>query len=145
MMMMSKLWSAIASISSCHLASHAAFRSKRPRSTSSLLAGAPYPCRTRQRSCCRTPFQESLSMLAVFREQRFALLALLLALACLPPIAARAQTEDLPAIMGRITELTREGRFKDAIPLGQRLVNGAEKMAGPEHQMTAFALFTLAE
>jgi tetratricopeptide (TPR) repeat protein len=47
--------------------------------------------------------------------------------------------------MQRITELSREGRFKDAIPLGQRLLSGVEKMAGPEHPMTAYSLFTLAE
>ena len=84
-------------------------------------------------------------MLAVLQEWRLLFFAALVAVACLSPAAATAQTEDLPAIMGRITELTREGRFKDAIPLGQRLVAGVEKAVGNEHPMAAYALFTLAE
>ncbi len=84
-------------------------------------------------------------MLVVLQEWRLLFIAALVAVACLPSAAARAQAEDLPAIMGRITELTREGRFKDAIPLGQRLVAGIEKAVGNEHPMAAYALFTLAE
>jgi CHAT domain-containing protein/tetratricopeptide (TPR) repeat protein len=77
-----------------------------------------------------------------FRAWRFFAFALLIAYL---PAAASAQTEDLPGLVRRITELSREGHFKDAIPLGKRLVAGIEKGAGPEHPMTAFALFTLAE
>ena len=47
--------------------------------------------------------------------------------------------------MQRITDLSRAGRYADAIPLGQQLVAGAEKMAGKESPMVAMTLFTLVE
>ena len=85
-------------------------------------------------------------MSAVYRMWRLVRLVALLVLACLSPLAARAQAPgDLVGLMERITELSRAGRFADAIPLGQRLVAEAEKMAGKEHPMAVMTLFTLAE
>ncbi len=84
-------------------------------------------------------------MSVVLRFRRLLLCAALLAFAGLLPVPSQAQGEDLPGLMQQIGEFTRQGRFKDAIPLGQRLAAGAEQMAGKEHPMAALALFTLAE
>jgi hypothetical protein len=75
--------------------------------------------------------------------QRWRLIAVLLVL--LWPVTATAQSEDLAALMRRITELSRASRYADAIPHARRLVAEAEKMAGKDHQLTAMTLFTLAD
>ena len=84
-------------------------------------------------------------MLAVKWAWRSVRFLALLVFVCIPPLTARAQTEDLLSLMQRITDLSRAGRYADAIPLGQQLVAGAEKMAGKESPMVAMTLFTLAE
>ncbi|TMJ65163.1 MAG: tetratricopeptide repeat protein, partial [Alphaproteobacteria bacterium] len=75
--------------------------------------------------------------------QRWGLIAVLMVL--LWPVTATAQSEDLAALMRRITELSRASRYAEAIPHAQRLVAEAEKMAGKDHQLTAMTLFTLAD
>jgi hypothetical protein len=57
---------------------------------------------------------------------RWTLIAVVLALW---PVTATAQPEDLVALMRHITELSRTGRYAEAIPHAQRLVTEAEKMA----------------
>ena len=84
-------------------------------------------------------------MLAVNWAWRSVRFLALLVFVCIPPLTARAQTEDLLSLMQRITDLSRAGRYADAIPLGQQLVAEAEKMAGKESPMVAMTLFTLAE
>ena len=84
-------------------------------------------------------------MPAMYRACLSLFFAALLAFAVGSSAPLTAQTEDLVALMQRITELSRDGRFADAIPLGQRLVAQAEKTAGKEHALTAMTLFTLAE
>jgi CHAT domain-containing protein/tetratricopeptide (TPR) repeat protein len=84
-------------------------------------------------------------MLAVYRVWRSVRFVALLVLVYVPPLAVAAQTQDLLSLMQRITELSRAGRYADAISLGQQLVAEAEKMAGKEHPMVAMTLFTLAE
>ena len=84
-------------------------------------------------------------MLLVYRVCRSVRFFALLGIVCLLPLAARAQTADLVGLMQRITELSRDGRYADAIPLGRQLVAAAEKMVGKEHPMAAMTLFTLAE
>jgi CHAT domain-containing protein/tetratricopeptide (TPR) repeat protein len=75
--------------------------------------------------------------------QRWCLIAVLALL--LWPMTATAQSEDLVALMRRITELSRAGRYAEAIPHAQRLVAEAERTAGKDHQLTAMTLFTLAD
>jgi CHAT domain-containing protein/Tfp pilus assembly protein PilF len=75
--------------------------------------------------------------------RRWGLVAIIVFL--LWPMAVRAQTEDLPSLMQRITEFIREGRYSDAMPHARRLVAEAEKAAGKDHQITAMTLMTLAD
>jgi CHAT domain-containing protein/tetratricopeptide (TPR) repeat protein len=59
--------------------------------------------------------------------------------------AVRAETNELPALMRQITELARQGKFAEALPLAQQLVATAQKEVGRKHQIYATSLFTLAE
>jgi CHAT domain-containing protein/Tfp pilus assembly protein PilF len=56
----------------------------------------------------------------------------------LPPGGpARAQDGDPVAMMGRITDLARLGKFDEAIQIGKRLIPIIEKMAGKRHPLYA--------
>ena len=70
--------------------------------------------------------------------QRWGLIAVLMVL--LWPVTAAAQTEDLAALMRRITELSRASRYAEAIPHAQRLVAEAEKMSGKDHRASSTKL-----
>jgi CHAT domain-containing protein/Tfp pilus assembly protein PilF len=65
--------------------------------------------------------------------------------ACLAVPTARAQAADPLQLLRRITELSRVGRYTDAIPLGQQLVTEMERMLGKDHPLAATALLTLAD
>src|SRR5713101_30868 len=67
--------------------------------------------------------------------QRWGLVAVFVLL--LWPMTATARSEDLVALMRRITELSRAGRYAEAIPHAQTLVAEAEKTAGKDHQLTS--------
>jgi len=58
---------------------------------------------------------------------------------------ARAQSPDPLQLLRRITELSKAGRYAEAIPLGQELVTEMERMVGNEHPMAAMAIVTLAD
>jgi hypothetical protein len=82
-----------------------------------------------------------------WRERHFIVrffLALLLQ-ACLAVPLAKAQTADPLQLLRRITELSKVGRYSDAIPLGQQLVREMERMLGNDHPLAGTALVTLAD
>ncbi|MBO0740978.1 MAG: CHAT domain-containing protein [Hyphomicrobiaceae bacterium] len=58
---------------------------------------------------------------------------------------ARAQTADPVQLLQQITELSKAGRYADAIPLGRQLVTTLENMAGKDHPMTAMGLLSLGD
>ena len=64
---------------------------------------------------------------------------------CLAVTTLRAQPADPLQLLQRITELSRAGRYADAIPLGQQLVAETEQMAGKDHPLAAMAVLTLAD
>jgi CHAT domain-containing protein/tetratricopeptide (TPR) repeat protein len=64
---------------------------------------------------------------------------------CLAVTPARAQPADPLQLLQRITELSRAGRYADAIPLGRQLVAETERMAGKDHPLAAMAVLTLAD
>jgi CHAT domain-containing protein len=59
--------------------------------------------------------------------------------------AARAQAADPLQLLRRITELSKAGRYVDAIPLGRQLVAEMERVLGNDHPMAGMALLTLAD
>ena len=65
--------------------------------------------------------------------------------ACLAGPLAKAQTADPLQLLRRITELSKVGRYSDAIPLGQQLVKEMERMLGNDHPLAGTALLTLAD
>jgi CHAT domain-containing protein/tetratricopeptide (TPR) repeat protein len=64
---------------------------------------------------------------------------------CLAVALVRAQSPDPLELLRRIGELSKAGRYSDAIPLGRQLVAEMERMAGSEHPMAAIALLSLAD
>jgi CHAT domain-containing protein/tetratricopeptide (TPR) repeat protein len=79
---------------------------------------------------------------------RHVIMRLFLALtlqACLAVPTARAQTADPLELLRRITELSKVGRYTDAIPLGRQLVTEMERMLGNDHPLAGTALLTLAD
>ena len=81
------------------------------------------------------------------RDRRFIVL-LFLALMLQAGLAlpsARAQAADPLELLRRITELSKAGRYIDAIPLGRQLVAEIERMLGNDHPMAGTALLTLAD
>ncbi len=63
----------------------------------------------------------------------------------LAAVTARAQPADPLQLLRRITELSRAGRYAEALPLGRELVTETERMVGSEHPMAAMAIVTLAD
>jgi hypothetical protein len=61
----------------------------------------------------------------------------LVLIALLPLGAARAQDGDPVAMMGRITELAKAGKFDESIQIARRLLPIIEKMAGKRHPLYA--------
>jgi CHAT domain-containing protein/Tfp pilus assembly protein PilF len=57
---------------------------------------------------------------------------------------AFAQSETTAALNARITELSRAGKYSEAIPLAQRLVASLEKAFGPDNRDVAASLNNLA-
>lgn len=57
----------------------------------------------------------------------------------------RADLNELPVLMRQITELARQGKFTDAIPLAKSMVASAEKHVGRDHQIYATSIATLAD
>src|SRR5262245_39803419 len=83
-----------------------------------------------------------------YRDRRFIVPLLFLALmlqACLAVPIARAQAADPLALLRRINELSKLGRYTDAIPLGRQLVTEMETMLGNDHPLVGTALLTLAD
>src|SRR5262245_11139988 len=58
---------------------------------------------------------------------------------------ARAQTADPLQLLQQIGELSKAGRYADAIPLGRQLVAALENMAGKDHPMAAMGLVSLGD
>jgi CHAT domain-containing protein/Tfp pilus assembly protein PilF len=65
--------------------------------------------------------------------------------ACVAATGAMAQATDILDLMRRMTELTKAGRYADAIPLGKQMVVETERMAGSDHPMAAMAIVSLAD
>jgi CHAT domain-containing protein/tetratricopeptide (TPR) repeat protein len=59
--------------------------------------------------------------------------------------STRAQAADPLELLRRITELSKTGRYLDAIPLGRQLVAEMERVLGNDHPMAGTALLTLAD
>jgi tetratricopeptide (TPR) repeat protein len=57
---------------------------------------------------------------------------------------ARSETIDSKLLDEQIAKLYRDGRYSEAIPLAQQLLESREKAAGPDHPEVASALTTLA-
>jgi CHAT domain-containing protein/Tfp pilus assembly protein PilF len=65
-----------------------------------------------------------------------AIVTLCLVLMCvLPPAPAAAQENDPVAMMGKLTELAKLGKFDEAIEVAERLLGVIEKMAGKRHPL----------
>ena len=60
-------------------------------------------------------------------------------------VTASAQPADPLQLLRRITELSKVGRYAEAIPLGRELVSETERMVGRAHPMAAMASVTLAD
>ena len=58
--------------------------------------------------------------------------------------SASAQKTDAAARSAEIAELSRAGKYSEAIPLAQRLLADMEKAHGPDHRDVAAALNNLA-
>src|SRR5215831_15104439 len=58
---------------------------------------------------------------------------------------ARAQTADPLQLLQQIGELSKAGRYADAIPLGRQLVAALENIAGKDHPMAAMGLISLGD
>jgi hypothetical protein len=75
-------------------------------------------------------------------------LALLVALALLSnaglPAPSSAQKGEVAATSARIAELSRAGKYSEAIPLAQRLLESLERTRGPLDRDVAGALNNLA-
>jgi CHAT domain-containing protein/tetratricopeptide (TPR) repeat protein len=71
-------------------------------------------------------------------------IALMLPLYLALPVA-RAQTADPLQLLQQIGELSKAGRYADAIPLGRQLLAALENMAGKDHPMAAMGLLSLGD
>src|SRR5262245_31805072 len=71
-------------------------------------------------------------------------LALVLHVYLASPVAW-AQTVDPLQLLQQIGELSKAGRYADAIPLGRQLVAALENMAGKDHPMAAMGLLSLGD
>jgi CHAT domain-containing protein len=58
---------------------------------------------------------------------------------------ARAQPADPLQLLQQIGELSKAGRYADAIPLGRQLLAALENMAGKDHPMAAMGLLSLGD
>src|SRR6266513_2267352 len=57
-----------------------------------------------------------------------------------------AQDEaELPALLSQYSKLYQSGKFNEAIPVGEKIVELREKSLGPDHPGTGAALNNLAE
>jgi len=65
--------------------------------------------------------------------------------ACVAATGAIAQSTDILDLMRRMTELSKAGRYADAIPLGKQMVVETERMVGSDHPMSAMAIVSLAD
>ncbi|MGI9386543.1 MAG: tetratricopeptide repeat protein, partial [Methyloligellaceae bacterium] len=57
----------------------------------------------------------------------------------------RADANSLPKLMKQITDLARQGKYSEAIPLAKRVVAGVEKVTGQEHPLYAQQVAMLAD
>src|SRR5215831_6698338 len=71
-------------------------------------------------------------------------MALMLHLYLATPVA-RAQTAQPLQLLQQISELSKAGRYADAIPLAQQLLAALENMTGKDHPMAAMGLLTLGD
>jgi tetratricopeptide (TPR) repeat protein len=58
--------------------------------------------------------------------------------------ATIANDDDLEALNQRIAELSKQGKYQDAIPLAEKVVDITRRLRGPEHPDTATSLNDLA-
>jgi CHAT domain-containing protein/Tfp pilus assembly protein PilF len=71
-------------------------------------------------------------------------MALMLHLYLATPVA-RAQTAEPLQLLQQIGELSKAGRYAEAIPLGRQLLSALETMAGKDHPMAAMGLLSLGD
>jgi CHAT domain-containing protein/tetratricopeptide (TPR) repeat protein len=71
-------------------------------------------------------------------------MALMLHLYLAMPVA-RAQTAEPLQLLQQIGELSKAGRYAEAIPLGRQLLAALETMAGKDHPMAAMGLLSLGD
>lgn len=87
-------------------------------------------------------------LIALLKSARLATAVLGLAaavpLACLPhPVGAQIAGETAPALMSRVADLYRQGRFAEALPIARQLVETARHQFGPGTQGYGQALYAL--
>ena len=71
-------------------------------------------------------------------------IALMLLIYLATPVA-RAQTAQPLQLLQQIGELSKAGRYADAIPLARQLLAALENMAGKDHPMAAMGLISLGD
>src|SRR5271155_694106 len=86
---------------------------------------------------------ENRFMVGPLAKSTFVLLAL--GLWILESSASLAEDGDPNALNQQVNQLIEQGKYQEAIPIGQRAVKLAKSFRGPEHPATATSLNNLAE
>jgi CHAT domain-containing protein/Tfp pilus assembly protein PilF len=79
------------------------------------------------------------------RSRLLWLVCLLMVLLAAPARGADSPLEEAKALNQKVVELYQAGRYQEALPLAQRVLEIREKALGPEHPGTAASLNNLAE
>lgn len=77
-------------------------------------------------------------------KRAFLIVAAVLALSCVTALPSAAQSNDIDALNKKITELSQEKKYAEAIPLAQRVLEIRERTLARDHPDIAAALMTLA-